>query len=225
MRARVVGLTLVGLGGGALAVAVSLGTVLAGTWSAAAPAELALDESFSTVAAGEVTYLDPASLTLRTSDDVSLTVRIRGDAASGDADGDTAVWVAESVTSDGDGTLVSTTTTVACLDRRSAEAADCAAESVDGEPADVRGLTVAFPPDTPRADAEVWDGTVGEALPARFAGTERFDGLEVHRFEQEVPEQVVGTRHRARRARRRRPRHGRPPTSSTATPARSSSSR
>ncbi|MGY1771208.1 DUF3068 domain-containing protein [Blastococcus sp. SYSU D00813] len=188
MGARVVGLTLVGLGGCALAVA-----VLVGTWLAAAPTELALDESHRTVAAGEVTYLDPASLTVRTGDEVTVSVRVRGDAASGDADGDTAVWATESSTADADGTLVATTTTVACLDRRTAEAQACAAASVDGEPAQLGGLVLAFPPDTPARDLDVWDGTTGQALPARYAGTEEFRGLEVLRFEQEVPEQVVGT--------------------------------
>ncbi len=188
MRARVVGLTLVGLGGCALAVA-----LLVRLWLAPAPEELALDASFETVAVGEATYLDPAGLVPRTGTDVSLSVRVRGDAASGDADGDTAVWVSEATTSDGDGTLIATSTTVACLDRRSAGAVACAAGSVDGEPVDVTGLTLAFPPDTPQRDHDVWDGTVRQSLPARFTGTAEVGGLEVYRFEQEVPEQVVGS--------------------------------
>lgn len=188
MRARVVGLALVGLGGCALAVA-----VLVGTWLAAAPPELALDESYRTVAAGEVTYLDPASLTVRTGDEVTVSVLVRGDAAAGDADADTAVWAARSSTADADGTLVATTTTVACLDRRSAQAQQCAAASADGEPAQLSGLVLAFPPGTPARDLDVWDGTTGQALPARYAGTEVFRGLEVLRFEQAVPEQVVET--------------------------------
>ncbi|MGY1741852.1 DUF3068 domain-containing protein [Blastococcus sp. SYSU D01050] len=186
MRARVVGLTLVGLGGCALAVA-----VLLRVWLAPQPQELALDEDFRTVAVGEVAYLDPVTLRPRTGAEVSVTVDVRGDAASGDADGDTAVWTARSTTSDADGTLVSTTTTVACLDRRTAQARACAAGSVDGRPADVEGLVLAFPPGTGQRDHDIWDGAVGAALPARYAGTEQFRGLVVYRFEQEVPEQVV----------------------------------
>ena len=188
MRARVVGLALVGLGGCALAVA-----VLVGTWLAAAPTELALDESSRTVAAGEATYLDPVTLTLRTSDEVTVSVRVRGDAASGDADDDTAVWAAESSTDDADGTLVATTTTVACLDRGSAQAQACAAAAVDGEPTQLSGLVLAFPPDTPARDLDLWDGTTRQAVPARYSGTEEFRGLEVLRFEQEVPERLVET--------------------------------
>ncbi|WP_409332998.1 DUF3068 domain-containing protein [Trujillonella humicola] len=188
MGARVVGLTLVGLGGCALSVA-----VLVGTWLAAEPPVLALDESYRTEAVGQVTYLDPASLAVRTGNEVVVSVRVQGDAASGDAGDATAVWIAESSTEDADGTLVATTTTVACLDRRSVEARGCAAASVDGSPVQLSGLVLAFPPGTPARDLDVWDGTTGQALPARYAGTERFRGLEVLRFEQEVPEQVVRT--------------------------------
>ncbi len=188
MRARVVGLTLVGLGGCALAVA-----LLVRTWLAPSPQELALDDSFETVVVGEATYLDPADLVERTGTEVSLSVRVRGDAASGDAGDDTAVWVSEATASDADGTLISTSTTVACLDRRSAQSVACAAQSVDGEPADLAGLTVAFPPDTQPRDHPLWDATVRQELPARYAGTEEVRGLAVYRFEQEVPEQVVDT--------------------------------
>ncbi|SEO44204.1 porin PorA family protein [Trujillonella endophytica] len=188
MRARVVGLTVVGLGGCALAVA-----LLAGTWPTPSPEELALDESFETVATGEGSYLDPADLVPRTGAELSRSVRVSGDEDTGDADDDTVVWTAQTTTSDADGTLIDTGVTIACLDRRTAEAQPCAAESVDGEPVDVAGLTVAFPPDTQRRDHDVWDGAVRQALPARFAGTDEVRGLAVLRFEQEVPEQAVAT--------------------------------
>ncbi len=186
MRGRVVGLVLVGLGGAALAVA-----VLVRAWLL--PVEqLRLDESFRTVAVGgDVTYLDPATLTERTSDAVSLSVRVRGDAGSGDAGEDIAVWDHEATTSDGDGTLITTTTAVVCLDRRSAVAVDCATESVDDEATDVRGLTAVFPAGTEARDHDVWESTVRRALPARFTGTERLRGVLVDRFEQTVPETVV----------------------------------
>jgi hypothetical protein len=188
MRARAVGSALVGLGVVALAVAV-LGPVQL----AASPVELAADESYETRAAGsDVSYLDPVTLTPRTGAEVTVSVRVRADASSGDADDDTAVREYETTTADGDGTLISTTSTTVCLDRRTAAAVDCPVESVDGTRADVRGLTLAFPPGTEERDHDVWDGTVGQALPARFAGTERFRGLTVQRYEQEVPEQVVG---------------------------------
>jgi DUF3068 family protein len=188
MRVRVVGLVLVGLAGCALAVA-----VLARAWLLPSVDELPLAPSFQTVAVGDdVTYLDPATLTQRTSDEVSISVRVRGDARSGDAGEDTAVWGYEATTSDGDGTLITTTTEVLCLDRRSAEAVDCATES-DDQRTDVRGLAATFPPGTQARDHDVWEGTVRQALPARFAGTERLRGVLVDRFEQAVPERVVDT--------------------------------
>lgn len=187
MRARVVGLTLIGLGG--LAVAAS---VTAGSWVPLAPAELRLAENFSTEAVGQdVTYLDPLPLAEVTSEGVSESLRLRGDADTGAADDDTAVWEYVSATSDANGTLVGTSTTVVCLDRRTAEAEDCVAGSVDGERTAIQGLTVRFPSDTERRDYDLWDTTARQAFPARFVGAERLDGLPVYRFEQEVPAQVI----------------------------------
>jgi len=187
MRARVVGLAVIGLGG--LAIAAS---ATAPSWVPLTPADLRLDESSGTASDGEqVGYVDPVSLAQVTSDDVSVSVRIRGDEDAGDADGDTAVWESVSETGDADGTLIATATTVVCLDRRTAEAEDCVVGSVDGERVEVRGLTVRFPADTERRDYDLWDTTVRESFPARYVGAERLDGLQVYRFEQEVPEQVI----------------------------------
>lgn len=173
MRARIVGLTLVGVG--ALAVAAA---VPAGSWSPLLPADLPLDERSATQLVGEqVTYLDPATLEARTSEDVTVSTTVRGDDDTGDADG----------------TLIATTTTVACLDRRTAEAVDCVTESVDGERVDVQGLAVRFPSGTARRDYPVWDAAARQAFPARFAGAESFRDLQVYRFEQEVPAQVIGS--------------------------------
>jgi hypothetical protein len=189
MRARIVGPVLIGLGLLALVV-----TGLARTAIPLSAGELRLDESFDTEAAGtQVTYLDPVSLTPVTSQDASMTVRVRGDEDTGEADDDTAVWEYVSATNDANGTLVGTSTTVTCLDRRTAEAADCAAGSVDGDRTDIQALTVAFPSDTRKRDYDLWDTTVRQPFPARFVGAERLDGLQVYRFEQEVPAQVLGS--------------------------------
>ncbi|SDE59018.1 Protein of unknown function [Blastococcus fimeti] len=187
MRARVVGPAVIGLG--VLAIAAS---VTASSWVPLTPVDLPLDESFRTTSAGEqVGYVDPVSLEPVSSDDVTVSVRVRGDEDAGDADDDTAVWESVSGTDDGNGTLVGTSTTVVCLDRRTAEAEECTVGSVDGERVDVRGLTVRFPADTERRDYDLWDPTVRAPYPARYVGSERLGGLAVHRFEQEVPEQVV----------------------------------
>jgi hypothetical protein len=140
-----------------------------------------------------VGFVDPVDLSPRTSDDVAGWMRVRGDADTGDAGDDVAVWELAATTNDADGTLIGTTTTVACLDRRTAEAVDCVSASVDGERAEVRGLTVRFPIDTARRDYDLWDATTRQAHPARFAGVERLRGLEVFRFEQEVPAQVIAS--------------------------------
>ena len=187
MRARVVGLVVMGLGGLAVVAAVTMDT-----WVPLSAVDLRLDEAFGTESVGEqVRYLDPGTVAPVTGDEVAVSVRVRGDEDTGAADDDTAVWEYVSETDDRNGTLIATSTTVVCLDRRSAEAVDCVGESVDGEPTDVRGLTLRFPADTEQRDYDLWDTTVGEAFPARYVGAERLDGLQVYRFEQEVPEQVI----------------------------------
>ena len=187
MRTRVVGLVVMALGGLAVVAAVTVDA-----WVPLSPAKLRLDESFGTESVGEqVRYLDPAQFTEVTGAEVTMSVRVRGDEDTGAADDDTAVWEYASETSDADGTLVATSTTVVCLDRRSAEAGDCVGESVDGEPTDVRGLTVRFPADTRERDYDLWDPASRQSLPARYLGAERLDGVQVYRFEQEVPEQVI----------------------------------
>ncbi|RBY81168.1 hypothetical protein DQ239_00690 [Blastococcus sp. TF02-09] len=187
MRTRVVGLVGTVLGGLAVVAAVT-----ADAWVPLTPAPLPLDASFETESLGEqVRYLDPARLAEVTGAEVTVSVRVRGDEDTGAADDDTAVWEFTSETGDADGTLVDTRTTVVCLDRRSAEAEDCVGEAVDGEPTDVRGLTVRFPADTQERDYDLWDPTSRQPLPARYVGAERLDGVQVYRFEQEVPEQVI----------------------------------
>jgi Porin PorA len=188
MRARVAGWTLTALGVLALAVAVLV------TATSSAPAEvLPLAEEYETVTEGaDVTFLDPVTLEQRTDEDVATTVRVRGITRSRDADVDTAVRRFDTTTRAADGTVIApTTTTTACLDRRTAEAVDCSSAGVDGERADVRGLTVAFPPGAPARDGMMWDGTVQASFPVRYVGDEEFRGLDVRRYEQRVPEQVL----------------------------------
>jgi hypothetical protein len=187
MRAHVVGWTSAGLGGLALAVA-----VLLPPGSPAHAERLPLEEAYDTVTVGEdVAFLDPVTLEQRTGD-VRVAVEVSGDAGDVDADEGTAVRVYDTTIRAVDGTVLSpTTTTTACLDRRTAEAIDCFSEAVDGRRADVRGLTLDFPPATPEQDRMMWDGTVQASFPVRFVGSERFRGLEVQRYEQVVPEQVV----------------------------------
>lgn len=188
MGARVAGWALAGLGILALA-----GSVLVSGSSPAPAAGPGLTEQYEAVAeGGDVTFLDPVTLEQRTGEVVSTTVRVRGIVRSTDADDDTAVRRWSSTTLAEDGTLVAPpTTTTACLDRRTAEAVDCAAAGVDGERMDIRGLTLAFPPGAPARDGMLWDGTAQASFPVRYLGDEEFRGLDVRRYEQRVPEQVL----------------------------------
>lgn len=185
MGARVIGLASACLGAVALVVA-----LLVAAGSPAPVPELPLEAGYEAVVEGAgVAYLDPRTLEERSGQDVSIAVRVRGDADA--ADEGTAVRTYDTTTSAADGTLIATATATVCLDRRSAVAVDCASGSVDGRRTDVRGLTLAFPPGGSGKDRMLWDGTVHASFPVRFAGTERLRGLEVQRYVQVVPEQVL----------------------------------
>ena len=122
--------------------------------------------------------------------------------------------------SDGDGTLVATTTTVACLDRRSAEAWPAPPRPSTASPTDVRGLTLAFPPATPaRGPDGVGRHRAGRRCRRGSSGTERFCGLEVRGSSRRSPSRwstrsPCPARWSARRAdggrRRRVPHHAQP---------------
>ncbi|MGY1752561.1 porin PorA family protein [Blastococcus sp. SYSU D01042] len=187
MRARVLGRALAALGGVTLAVA-----ALAPAGSPASAAELPREVAYDTVVVGaDVTFLDPVTLEQRSGEQVTVSLRVRDD-ADPDAEPDgPAIRAYERSTRAADGTLLGTGTTTACLDRRTAEAVDCPAASVDGRPAAVRGLVDVLPPATREQDRMMWDDTVQASFPLRYVGTERFRGLEVQRYEHVVPEQVV----------------------------------
>lgn len=186
-----------GARGAGRAVAVLGGVVLAvGLPASAASGSrmplLPVEEAYETVVEGsDVTLLDPVTFEQRTGVDVSVEVRVHDDAEAGQVDDDTAVRVSETTARTAEGTLLSTTTTTACLDRRTREAVDCPVEAVDGRRVDVRGLTLAFPPGAAAQDRMMWDDTAEASFPVRLLGTERFHGLEVQRFEHRVPEQVL----------------------------------
>lgn len=73
------------------------------------------------------------------------------------------------------------------IDRVSAEPVDCC-----GAASEIEGLTIKWPFDTGPVDYPLWDGTLGDAVTATYAGEEDVDGLSVYRFEAEIPATNVG---------------------------------
>ena len=81
-----------------------------------------------------------------------------------------------------------------CLDRHTAESVACDSAQINDEPADIEGLTVTFPLGTEPRDYDVWNSNAGAAVPARYVGEEKLEGLTVYRFEQAIPETVIDER-------------------------------
>ncbi|MGY1700423.1 DUF3068 domain-containing protein [Geodermatophilus sp. SYSU D00766] len=184
MRRRVLGLVLLGLGGLCLGAALAVRLFLAPSL-----VSLPLDQEASrTVVDPEATYLDGETLSEVTGE-VTARLTVQGDPAAEEASDDVAVWNSGTTITNEDGDLLTEPAEVVnCLDRKTAEAVDC-----DSASADIDGLTLTFPFGTEQRDYDVWNGNVGEAVPARYDGEDEVDGVEVYRFVQSVPETVIRT--------------------------------
>ncbi|MGY1727364.1 DUF3068 domain-containing protein [Geodermatophilus sp. SYSU D01062] len=182
MRRRVLGFVLLALGALCLGAALAIRLVLAPTL-----VTLPLDQEASRAVVDEdATYLDMERLE-EAQGEVTARLTVQGDADSPDASDDVAVWASGTTITTADGTLVTEPSEVVnCLDRETAEAVDCGAASED-----IDGLTLTFPFHTRQRDYEVWNGNVGEAVPARYDGEDEVEGVEVYRFLQSVPETVI----------------------------------
>ena len=187
MRRRAIGLGLLAFGavllGAALAVRLFLDPTMV---------RLPLDQTGSTTVADQNgSYFDQETLEQRQGY-VEANVVVQGDPGSDEATDDTAVWVSGTTITNEDHKVVTPPTEmVVCLDRHSAESVACDSAAINKEPADIQGLTVTFPLGTEARDYDVWNGNVGAAVPARYAGEEQVDGVTVYRFEQSIPEQVI----------------------------------
>ena len=190
MRRRAIGLSLLALGAVLLGAALAVRLFLVPTM-----VRLPLDQTGSTTVADQnATWFDQETLEQKNGP-VEANVVVQGDPTSEDATDDVAVWVSGTTITDEDGDIVTPPTeTVTCLDRHTAESLSCDSARLNGEPADIEGLTVTFPLGTERRDYDVWNSNAGAASTARYVGEEELEGLSVYRFEQDIPEQVIDRR-------------------------------
>lgn len=187
MRRRVLGLVLLGLGGLCLGAALAIRLFLA-----PALVSLPLDQEASAEVSDDgATYLDLGELE-EVEGPITARLTVQGDPTADEASGDVAVWNSGTAITDEDGDLViAPTEVVNCLDRETAEAVACDARSLNGEPADIEGLTLTFPFDTQQRDHDLWNNSAGAAYPARYEGEDEVEGVAVYRFLQSIPETVI----------------------------------
>jgi hypothetical protein len=182
MRARTIGLVLLGLGAFLLVGALMVSLVLAPTL-----VRLPLDQSSSVVSVDEdATYLDRSELE-EAEGPVIVNLLVEGDPGDDEANDDVAVWHYGTSITDEDGELiVDPSETINCLDRTNGEAVAC-----DVRTAEIEGLTLTFPFGTEQRDYELWNGNIGSAVTARYAGEDSVEGVDVYRFDVSIPETEI----------------------------------
>ena len=158
-----------------------------------------IDQYAQTTSPGPGSFLDPATLQVRSSDLVAVRT-LRGDVAASNRD--TAVWDVSVVLSTGDQQLVQASVDRVATDRRTAEAVNCCGEAVNSVPTRHSGLSYKFPFDTQKQTYQFWDANAKKAVPARYVSEETVQGLTTYKFvsqvdatqiqTQEVPGSLVG---------------------------------
>lgn len=147
----------------------------------------------------EVFNSDPEVLAPETTD-LAITSRTIADGGAEAPDG-VAVWVNSTTVTRADGSVFQQSRERAPFDAVSGAAVDCKAcdswnevSAGDRVTAERTGQIYKFPFDTQKKAYPVWDNTVGEAVDAKFEGTEKIQGLNVYKFVQRIPSTVVDVR-------------------------------
>ncbi len=150
--------------------------------------------------ATDATILDLATLKPITTD-LAVSVRTQGDvAASKKAGDDVRVWVSTtSIRSVPDNEKRSRSIDRAPFGTVSGMGVDCCdgwTSDTDGKktPTVFKGVVFKYPFNTQKKDYPYWDGTLGDSITTKYAGTETIQGLKVYKFTAEVPDTVVGQR-------------------------------
>ncbi|MDX1619621.1 MAG: DUF3068 domain-containing protein [Nitriliruptorales bacterium] len=165
--------------------------VLAWLWIGPAVRKAPIDTQSRTVATGGGTYYDFEQGQEVESDSLESVTNTQSDQSvyeGEDAiDRDIAVYDQTSGLFDRDaGYEITFSESRIAIDRATALPVDCCNSVPDD------GLTVKWPFDVEQREYPLWDGTLGEAVTANFAGEEEVDGLPVYRFEVAIPTTDAG---------------------------------
>jgi len=163
---------------------------------AVAPVDL---DSVTHLSAADATIFDTGTLKPLTTD-LAITNRTVGNVqAAKKAPAHTVVWASmTTIRSVPDNVIRSQSTSSTAVDDNTSMAVDCCdnfTEDAAGArtPTKPAGLVYKFPFDTQKKTYQVWDSTLGRAMPARYTGTTSIKGMKVYAFTYEVPASKVGT--------------------------------
>ena len=131
--------------------------------------------------------------------DLSIQSRTVGDVKASEKEGNNVrVWVGTTSIRSDDGVVRSRSTERSPFDATTAKAVNCCGafdESTEGDRTPVKrtGLVWKWPFDTQKQDYQVWDGTLGKAVTAKYVRESSVKGLKTYEFKLTVPRTKVGT--------------------------------
>ncbi|MGP4028058.1 DUF3068 domain-containing protein [Actinomadura sp. 3N407] len=184
---RIIGVSFIGLGTFLLAAGV-LVHFYVGPTLIGAPTDI---YQVTRLKADNATYLDAASVTVRTGATVVATNTVRGDVKA--ASDDVAVWDSGTIVQDvGRGNTIEIQKARFPFDRTTGQLKNCCGSAVLGD-TDVRldGIGLSWPLEVRKRGLELFDTATLRAWPVTFDGEERVDGLVTYRYVQHVPETKV----------------------------------
>jgi hypothetical protein len=193
MRARAIGLGLLGLGAFLLVGALAFPLFLAHSL-----VELPRTQGdvHAVAVSSDAEYFDFQHQQAHTGEPVTARQRVVTLSDAAGASDTTAVWSSGTTIADAAGHLITPVSEyVVCLDRHTAQAVvDCTSSSVGGDHGKkIHGLTLNFPFDVKKQSYAVFDANAQVSSPARYVGEDTIQGLKVYKFAQSVPETMVTT--------------------------------
>ncbi|WP_017570688.1 DUF3068 domain-containing protein [Nocardiopsis halotolerans] len=139
------------------------------------------------------TYFNIEDLELVENATLEATSTIRADVAA--STDETVVWDQFTWVEDAEtGFGITSNSRRAGHDRVTGEAVDCCDAMVNDESVSQSGQAWKFPFFPEKRDYDFFETTVGEVVPMEFQGVEEINGVETHRYVQEVEGAVVGER-------------------------------
>ncbi len=165
--------------------------LLALAWIGPAVRQAPIDQRSRTVSVGSGTYYDFEQGTEVSSDQLESVINTESDQSVYDGDDaigdDIGVYDQTSGLFDrATGYEITYSETRIAIDRVTALPVDCCGN------VPTEGLTIKWPFDVEQQDYPLWNGSLGRAATATFVGVEEIDGLEVYRYEVDVPPTDTG---------------------------------
>lgn len=139
---------------------------------------------------GTATQLfDPGTLTMLNNVPLTNTQRVKPDVAASEGANNRTVYESFSVVTDPSGTTIDAGTERIAFDGHTSQMINCCNSNENGTAiSDFSGINpFKFPFGTEKKTYQYFDGTLAKALPMVFKDVENIQGLQVYKFEQDIP--------------------------------------